>query len=42
MRRLLVVLSVAALSMGGAVSVGAAPPIQWPQWGQDPQHTGAV
>ena len=42
MKRLLVLLGVAVLSVVGAASVGAAPPIQWPQWGQNPQHTGAV
>ncbi len=44
MRRMVVLLCVAALpAMGGVTGLFAAsPPIQWPQWGQDPQHAGMV
>jgi hypothetical protein len=40
MKRLLVLLAV--LTVVGVGSVVAAPPVQWPQWGQNPQHTGMV
>ena len=43
MKRLLVLLCVAATMVAmGAGSLFAAPPIQWPQWGQNPQHASMV
>jgi hypothetical protein len=43
MRRKLVFLCIAALSVMGAGSLGAATtPPQWPQWGHDPQHGSMV
>ena len=42
MKRLLVLLCILAVSALGAGSLFAAPPIQWPQWGQDPQHAAMV
>lgn len=43
MKNLLLLLCVAAMIALGAGSLFAAsPPIQWPQWGHDPQHTGMV
>jgi hypothetical protein len=43
MNRMPVLLCVAAIIALGAVSLFAAsPPVQWPQWGRDPQHTGLV
>src|SRR5262245_51697813 len=42
MKHLLVLLSVAVMCAMGAGSLTAAPPTQWPQWSQDPQHAGMV
>jgi hypothetical protein len=42
MRRMLVLLGVAAVYLPGAGSLMAAPPVQWPQWGHDPQHAAMV
>jgi hypothetical protein len=42
MKHLLVLLCVVALSILGAASLAAAPPAQWPQWGQNPQHAAMV
>jgi hypothetical protein len=41
MKHLLVLVCVAAVCAMGAGSLMAAP-IQWPQWGKDPQHAGMV
>lgn len=42
MKRLLVLFCVVAVNAMGTGSLVAAPPIQWPQWGQDPQHASTV
>jgi len=39
-RRSLIAASIGATAVAGVVLVAQGPPPSWPQWGQNPQHTG--